>query len=199
GDQADMKDWPRRWSANQSPSHGISVRRVCSPRPMLSLLLQTGCPKETPAMLFTSLFRRLRRGSERNQDGRPRRPRTHRQPRPFVPGLEVLEARTVPSTTRTVRNDHDSGSGSLRGTIAAADPGDQIVFAKSVRAIALTSGQLVINKNLDIEGPGAQQLTISGNTASRVFDIQGGATVTLAGLTVANGAAGSPGSSGVGD
>ena len=51
----------------------------------------------------------------------------------------------------------------------------------------LTGGELVINKNLDIEGPGANKLTVSGNHASRVFDIGGGVTVTIAGLTIANG------------
>src|SRR5262249_10570757 len=34
-----------------------------------------------------------------------------------------------------------------------------------------------------------EKLTVSGNNASRVFDIEGGATVTIAGLTVADGSA----------
>src|SRR5262249_13061676 len=45
----------------------------------------------------------------------------------------------------------------------------------------------VVNKSLDIEWLNAGKLTISGNHASRVFDIQGGATVTIGGLTIANG------------
>src|SRR5262249_16516627 len=76
---------------------------------------------------------------------------------------------------------------------AAAHPGDQIVFAKSVHAITLTSGELVINKNLDIEGPGASKLTISGNNASRVFHISGSSTnVEIHDLTIANGLASGP-------
>src|SRR5262249_22149369 len=40
---------------------------------------------------------------------------------------------------------------------------------------------------LTIDGPGAGRLTVSGNQASRVFDVQTGATATLAGLTIADG------------
>src|SRR5262245_53088596 len=74
--------------------------------------------------------------------------------------------------------------------MAAAQSGDTITFDPSLRnkTITLTSGQLLVNKSLDIEGPGANALTISGNSTSRVFHISSGATVTLAGLTVANGA-----------
>ena len=104
----------------------------------------------------------------------------------YRPTLEALEERWVP-TTLTVLNNLDSGAGSLRADIAAAHSGDQIVFAKSVHAITLSSGELVLDKNLDIEGPGATKLTISGNNASRVFDVGNNATVTIAGLTIANG------------
>jgi len=78
----------------------------------------------------------------------------HESPRKrpaFRPTLEALEGRWVPSTL-TVLNNLDSGAGSLRADIAAAHSGDQIVFAKSVHAITLTSGKLALNKNLDIEG-----------------------------------------------
>ena len=95
--------------------------------------------------------------------------------------------RTVLSTL-TVLNNLDSGPGSLRDTIAAADNGDTIDFAKSVHKITLTSGELTINKSLDIEGPGPNKLTISGNDASRVFDVMSG-TVTIAGLTITHGRA----------
>ncbi len=116
-----------------------------------------------------------------------------RQPprrRAAEPRLERLEHRTVLSTL-TVLNNSDSGLGSLRAAIAAATPGATIVFAPNVHNITLTSGELTINKSLDIEGPGADKLTISGNDASRVFDISGAATttVTIAGLTIAHGSA----------
>src|SRR5262249_6448661 len=66
--------------------------------------------------------------------------------------------------------------GSLRAAIAAASNGDTIIFASSLnnQTITLTSGELVIDKSLDIEGLGANKLTVSGNDATRVFDISSG-------------------------
>ena len=56
--------------------------------------------------------------------------------------------------------------------------------------ITLTSGEIDIDKSLDIEGPGPNKLTISGNNKSRVFDIGPDATdVTIAGLTITDGLA----------
>jgi hypothetical protein len=81
----------------------------------------------------------------------------------------------------------------LRAAIAAAGSGDSIVFAPSVHLIRLTSGELGITTSLNIDGPGPGQLTISGNNTSRVFAVSPGTTVTLAGLTVANGMAASGG------
>ena len=106
----------------------------------------------------------------------------------FQPSLAALEGRTLLSTL-TVMNTHDSGPGSLRSEIAAAHSGDKIHFAGKLagQTITLTGGELVISKSLDIEWPSAGKLTVSGNHASRVFDIQGGATVTIAGLTIADG------------
>ena len=111
----------------------------------------------------------------------------------FVPRLEALEDRTVPSTL-TVTSNLDTGvpgDGSLRGEIAAAKSGDTIAFDPSLagQTITLTSGELAIAKSLDIEGLGPDQLTVSGNHASRVFDISSGATVTIAGMTITDGLA----------
>ena len=105
--------------------------------------------------------------------------------------LEELECRNLPSTL-TVLNYADSGPGSLRDTIAAAQNGDTIVFDPSLdgQTITLTSGELAFSQSLNIRGPGADQLAVSANGASRVFDLTGsGANVTIAGLTIANGLA----------
>jgi hypothetical protein len=91
-------------------------------------------------------------------------------------------------TNPVVTTNADSGAGSLREAIALACPGSTITFANTVVSpITLTSGELVIGKNLTIQGPGANLLTISGNNASRVFNISSGVTVTLDRLTIANG------------
>src|SRR5262249_10342294 len=109
----------------------------------------------------------------------------------FRPRLEGLEERTVLSTL-TILNTLDKGAGSLRDTITKAKSGDRIVFDPSLdrQTITLTSDQLTINKSLDIEGPGASLLTISGNDTNRVFSVNEGLSVTIAGLTITHGRAG---------
>ena len=78
--------------------------------------------------------------------------------------LEMLEDRLALSGSPVlVTSSADSGAGSLRDAIASAVSGETIKFASSVHAITLTSGELAISTNLDIEGPGANKLTISGN------------------------------------
>jgi Tol biopolymer transport system component len=112
--------------------------------------------------------------------------------------MDLYQTTWQPSTW-TVTTTADSGRGSLRAVIAAAFSGDRIVFDSSLQGqtITLTSGELAISKDLDIEGPGADQLAVSGNHQSRVFDISGGAAVTIAGLIITAGlAAGSPGQGG---
>ena len=106
----------------------------------------------------------------------------------FVPRLESLEDRTVLSTL-TVLNNLDSGAGSLRAAIKHASSGDTIIFAPSLdgQTITLTSDQLAINKSLDIEGPGPSLLAVSGHDTNRIFDVSGGVTVTIAGLTLTHG------------
>jgi hypothetical protein len=91
-------------------------------------------------------------------------------------------------------NNLDSGAGSLRADIAAAQSGDTIVFAPSLngRTITLTSGELSITKGLTIQGPGAGQLTVSGpNSFSsqlfRVLEVNASQPVLLSGLTISNG------------
>ncbi|MCB0059158.1 MAG: hypothetical protein KDE45_19100, partial [Caldilineaceae bacterium] len=74
----------------------------------------------------------------------------------------------------TVISDADSGPGSLRQAIVDVCDAGIITFDLPMPAtITLTSGQLTIDKALRIQGPGATQLTISGNHASRIFNISG--------------------------
>jgi len=75
----------------------------------------------------------------------------------------------------------------LRAVIAAAGAGDRITFASGLRTIALLSGQIEINKNLTITGPGINALGISGNSVSRVFVIDAGVSVAISDLTIGNG------------
>jgi hypothetical protein len=122
---------------------------------------------------------------------RDRRPRLRRAFSPFGPQaaqVEVLENRRLLSAL-TVTSAADSGAGSLRAEIAAASSGDTINFAASLKGqtITLTSGELVINKGLTIQGPGAGQLTISAAYKSQVFDVTSSQPVVLTGLTISHG------------
>jgi hypothetical protein len=107
----------------------------------------------------------------------------------FAFALLVVSGFPALAINYTVTNTADSGPGSLRDAISAAASGDKINFNLSSypRTITLTSGELLINKNLIIQGPGANQLTINGNHASRVFHTV--TDVTLSGLTITNGSA----------
>lgn len=73
----------------------------------------------------------------------------------------------------TVTSTADSGAGSLRAAIAAAQSGDTIQFASTLanQTIRLTSGQIEISpgKNITLDGAGAANLTISGNNTSRIL------------------------------
>src|SRR5438128_950652 len=88
-----------------------------------------------------------------------------------------------------VTNTNDSGPGSLRQALADSNDGDTITFAVT-GAISLTSGELVINKNITISGPGADLLAVSpaANAATfRIFHVMLGHTVIIEGLTISNG------------
>src|SRR5262245_28357437 len=63
----------------------------------------------------------------------------------------------------TVTNTNDSGSGSLRHALADSSDGDLINFAAALegQTVTLTSGELVIDKNVTIEGPGSNTVTVS--------------------------------------
>jgi hypothetical protein len=91
----------------------------------------------------------------------------------------------------TVENTNDSGPGSLRQAIANALPGDVISFAEDLdgETITLTSGELVIDKDLTITGLGADSLTISGNNSSRVFKIVKKVKTTISHLRITEGKA----------
>src|SRR6266851_6628895 len=141
-------------------------------------------------MLLHSILDYLKSDPSRTRVGRRQRVAPRKGPAKCRLYLEALECRALPSTL-TVLNNADSGDSSLRAMLALATSGDTINFAPNLagQTITLTSGELAINKSLDIEGLGADQLTVSGNDASRVFDISGGLTVTIADLAIVHGRA----------
>src|SRR6266576_2018372 len=101
-------------------------------------------------------------------------------------GLPTGQAATI-----TVSNKNDSGPGSLRQALADAHNDDTINFDSSLngQTITLTSGELVVNKIVSINGPGPNNLAVDANHASRVFHVSDGASAGISGLSIINGSA----------
>src|SRR5437870_11138631 len=92
-----------------------------------------------------------------------------------------------------VTNTNDSGAGSLRQALADANNNDTIDATGISGVITLTTGQLLVDKSVTINGAGADLLAVDGNAAGRVFFITLGETVTISGFTIRNGNAGNAG------
>lgn len=104
-----------------------------------------------------------------------------------------------------VTNDLDSGAGSLRAALAMANasPGTHDVitfdptFFNVARTITLATGELAITDPVTIQGPGTSLLTVSGNSASRIFNVNNGVAgpidVTISDMALASGMVNSPG------
>ena len=119
----------------------------------------------------------------------------------YAATIQLAAGETVTCTFRheealnTVNSIHDPGDGicnveecTLREAIAAAAPGDTLTFDLPTKAtIALEAGELIIDKDLTIDGTTTPGLVVSGNDASRVFDIRGQILVELKGFSISNG------------
>ncbi|MDX2249839.1 MAG: choice-of-anchor Q domain-containing protein [Bacteroidia bacterium] len=84
-----------------------------------------------------------------------------------------------------VTNNADAGPTSLRARIDQALPGDTITFAVN-GTIALNS-TLYLTQNLTLLGPGAELLTLDGQSLARLFWVADDDTVFISGLTLAGG------------
>jgi len=88
-----------------------------------------------------------------------------------------------------VTNTKDDGKGSLRQAINDTCFGGTISFDQDLagQTIALTSGELTINKPVTIDGANAPELTISGSGVVRPFVIDPTMNVVLRHLRIADG------------
>src|SRR5215468_4805895 len=105
----------------------------------------------------------------------------------FFAGATLFSTSAASADTITVTNTNDSGPGSLRDALAIANDGDTIDATGVSGTILLTSGELQINHNVTINGPGAGNLAVNGNAASRVFE-NFASNVAISGFTITNGA-----------
>ncbi len=109
---------------------------------------------------------------------------------PVLAGVALLLASPAVALDLLVYN--NSGAilaGSLPQAIQdnnALDGGNTIIFSSMVTGSITLVSEMVIGTNVTILGPGPDVLTVNGNTSNRVFKVSGG-TVTISGLTIANG------------
>jgi hypothetical protein len=100
-----------------------------------------------------------------------------------------LAAASAHANTVTVTNTNDSGPGSLRQALADANDGDTINAIGVYGSIELSSGELLVNKSVTMNGPGAENLSVENARFSRVFEIASDKIVALSGLAIKNGQA----------
>ena len=112
-------------------------------------------------------------------------------------GATVLFAPAADAATFTVTDPGDAGAGTLRDAISQANADavvDDINFSVT-GPITLTTGDIDITEPVNLNGPGAQTLTISGNDNDNIFYISTDEQepVLISGLTLRDGNSGTGG------
>jgi Dockerin type I domain len=107
-------------------------------------------------------------------------------------GAFEVQGDQLPGCGNTVvTNNNDSGSGSLRFIATNVCAGETITFASSVVSPIKLASELLLNKALTIQGPGANVLTVQrDDTLSakfRVFHLTANGQVAISGLTISRG------------
>ena len=141
--------------------------------------------------------------SNRLSHPRSKRPATgaRRQRWRLQPTLLALEARALLSTFQVTNNavDDVNTTGTLRWAIAQANaatsPSDiEFELGSTPATITLSQGQLDLSNTSDAttiyDGPGEGAVTVSGNNASRVLQVDANVTASISGLTITGGNSG---------
>ncbi|MEX2142163.1 MAG: choice-of-anchor Q domain-containing protein [Pirellulales bacterium] len=181
---------------NTAGSSGWLASDLQNVDPRLSPLADNGGPTRTHALLAGSPA--IDAGNNESA------PPTDQRGEPFeriangtidIGAYETQPLRFIVDITHD-ENDGNYATGdlSLREAILLTSDNpdhDIIEFAPALASstITLTMGELPITSDLTITGLGIDQLTISGNDASRVFHVAAGATVAVSELTIRNGRA----------
>jgi hypothetical protein len=139
------------------------------------------------------LVRKVQEATTRRHQAGERRTRLAGRNR-LRPDLLALEERRMLSMVITVTSTADSGPNTLREAIGVANAATQPVEIKfdlpGAATITLTSAELELTNTAEpiaIEGPGADELTVDGNSAFRVFEIDNGVMASISGLSVSDG------------
>ncbi len=110
----------------------------------------------------------------------------------FDPSQSNVVAQVVNACTPNpiVTSTADSGAGTLREALANVCSGTTITFdlaGAGPHTITLTTGELQVAKNVTIKNSSGEKITVSGNSASRVFNINATKTASIIGLTMSGG------------
>ncbi len=103
--------------------------------------------------------------------------------------IEITVNPVTDTNAIVVTNTNDSGEGSLRAAIIAANenPDHNVIDLRFIEGtIALTSSLPALSSNMDIVGTDASPVTVSGENAHQVFYMTSG-KVLLKGFEIANG------------
>jgi hypothetical protein len=105
---------------------------------------------------------------------------------------QAVAALPVPKLI-TVSSSADTGAGTLRQALVQAngDPRNSYVIRlpNTLGGTITLASALSVTGNITIVGPGAGNLTISGNDASRILTVSAGANLIVSGLTLTKGKA----------
>ena len=116
----------------------------------------------------------------------------------FDVGTPSSSVVTIPANDLLVKNNNDSGDGSLRQAILNANSfgGSNTItfdssFFSTAQTITLTSALPSITGTAIIDGPGTDRLTVNGAGTLRPFTVTGSGDLTLDSLTISGGHANS--------
>jgi len=88
---------------------------------------------------------------------------------------------------RYVTNSNDAGNGSLRDAITQACSGDTITFQSTVTDTIRLNADININKALVIQGMANQDIVLSGQDLTRIFNVFAASQLTISNLTLVRG------------
>jgi hypothetical protein len=172
------------------------ANNVNSVDPLLGPLGNNGGPTQTHALLAGSPA--INKGSNPAAQAFDQRGPGYPRALNAIPDIGAVE---FTPTTLVVRNANDAGPDSLRqcvidsnGMIGVQTITYDPVFFSIPRTIVLTTGGLSVSDAVTITGPGAANVAVDGGGSFRVFDLSGalgGTNITLSGMTIQNGKAGS--------
>jgi predicted outer membrane repeat protein len=189
---------------DSSDINGVNEGNIFGEGPGVGSLQQNGGPTPThkPQAFSPGLDQGTGTGSDQRGAPRP-------VDLPIIGNSEVsgangsdigaVELQAFDNEDQEVTNLDDSGAGSLRAAVIAsndvASPNDITFDSELEGTIPLTSGELTVQRPVSFEGPGADQITVSGTDSQRILtvDTNDEEIVEINGLTLADGSAMNPG------